>query len=186
MSKNIIALGASSSKNSINKQLASWAASQIVDTEVNLIDLNDYEMPIFSVDKEQENGIPQLAHDFKEQLGAADGIIISLAEHNGNFSAAFKNIFDWASRIEKSMWLDKPMFLLATSPGARGGKSVLTGAVNDFPHRGGKVVAHFSLPSFDKNFSNEDGILDVELKREFEKQKEAFVKALYNESTVGL
>ena len=63
---------------------------------------------------------------------------------------------------------------------------MLTGAVNDFPHRGGKVVAHFSLPSFDKNFSNEDGILDVELKREFEKQKEAFVKALYNESTVGL
>ena len=56
MSKNIIALGASSSKNSINKQLASWAASQILDTEVNLLDLNDYEMPIFSVLQEHAEG----------------------------------------------------------------------------------------------------------------------------------
>jgi len=177
MKKRIIAFGASSSKNSINKQLASWAASQLEDVEVNLLDLNDYEMPIFSVDKEQETGIPQLAHDFKEQLRAVDGIIISLAEHNGSFSAAFKNIFDWASRIEKSMWLDKPMFLLATSPGARGGKSVLNGAVNDFPHRGGKVVSSFSLPSFGKNFS-EEGIVDGELKKAFEGQSEIFEETL--------
>jgi len=177
MKKRIIAFGASSSRNSINKQLASWAVSQLIDVEVNLLDLNDYEMPIFSMDKEQETGIPQLAHDFKDQLRNADGIVISLAEHNGSFSAAFKNIFDWASRIEKSMWLDKPMFLLATSPGARGGKSVLTGAINDFPHRGGNVVASFSLPSFGQNFS-EEGIVGDELKREFEEQLEAFSEAL--------
>jgi NAD(P)H-dependent FMN reductase len=177
MSKNIVAFGASSSKHSINKQLASWAASQLDDVEVNLLDLNDYEMPIFSMDKEEATGIPQLAHDFKEQLRNADGILISFAEHNGSFSAAFKNIFDWASRIEKSMWLDKPMFLLATSPGARGGKSVLTGAVNDFPHRGGKVVASFSLPSFMQNFS-EAGIVDEELKKDIEIQLKVYSEAL--------
>jgi len=174
MSKKIVAFGASSSKQSINKQLAGWAASQIEDVEVQLLDLNNYEMPIFSVDKEREAGIPQQAHDFKEQLRNADGILISFAEHNGAFSAAFKNIFDWASRIEKSMWLDKPMFLLATSPGGRGGKSALTGAVNDFPHRGGKVVASFSLPSFGQNFSEGEGIVDEKLKEEFRKELELF------------
>lgn len=177
MNKKIVVFGASSSKKSINRTFAKFAASLLENVEVNLIDLNDYEMPIFSMDKEQETGIPQLAHDFKEQLRDADGIIISFAEHNGSFSAAFKNIFDWASRIEKSMWLDKPMFLLATSPGARGGKSVLTGAVNDFPHRGGKVAASFSLPSFGHNYS-EDGIVDEELKKEFEEQLQGFVNAL--------
>ena len=177
MKKRITVFGASSSRNSINKQLASWAASQLDNVEVNLLDLNDYEMPIFSVDKEQESGIPQLAHTFKEQLRNADGIIISFAEHNGSFSAAFKNIFDWASRIEKSMWLDKPMFLLATSPGGRGGAGILATAVNYFPHGGGNVVASFSLPSFGQNFS-EEGILDEELRKKFEGQIEIFKSAL--------
>ena len=50
----IVAFGASSSKTSINKQLANYAAQQIPNAEVNLLDLNGYEMPIYSVDKENE------------------------------------------------------------------------------------------------------------------------------------
>ena len=91
--------------------------------QIDSIDLNDFEMPIFSIDKEKNTGIPNQAHTFKEKIRNAEGIIISFAEHNGSYSVAFKNIFDWASRIEKSMWLNKPMFLLATSPGGRGGSS---------------------------------------------------------------
>jgi NAD(P)H-dependent FMN reductase len=177
MSKHIVAFGASSSKQSINKQLANWAASQLDDVEVNLLDLNDYEMPIYSMDKEQETGIPQLAHDFKAQLRSADGILISFAEHNGSFSAAFKNVFDWISRVEKSIWLDKQMFLLATSPGPRGGQSVLDGAVNGFPHRNGQVAASFSLPSFGQNFS-ENGITDEDLAKAFKEQLQAFSRAI--------
>ena len=91
MGKVIVALGASNSKHSINKKLASFAAHQIADATVNLLDLNDFEMPIYSIDREQENGVHQLALDFKAHLKAADGIIISFAEHNGAYSAAFKN-----------------------------------------------------------------------------------------------
>lgn len=174
MNKKIVAFGASNSKKSINRTLASYAASKIEGAEVNLLDLNDYEMPIFSIDKEKESGIPQLSYDFKEQLRNADGIVVSLAEHNGSFSSAFKNIFDWVSRIEKSIWLGKPMFLLATSPGGRGGKSVLENAAQDFPHRGGNVVASFYLPSFGQNFSELEGIVSEELKKKFEKQLRMF------------
>jgi len=87
--KKIIAFGASSSKTSINKQLATYTANQFQNVSVEILDLNDYEMPIFSVDKEKENGIPQLAHEFYTKLGSADLIIISFAEHNGAYSAAF-------------------------------------------------------------------------------------------------
>ncbi len=80
--KKIIAFGASSSKMSINKRLATFAAHQFENVEVEILDLNDYEMPVFSVDKENETGIPQLAHDFYAKLGSADLIIISFAEHN--------------------------------------------------------------------------------------------------------
>lgn len=41
---------------------------------------------------------------------------------------------------------------MATSPGARGGASVLEIAKKAFPFYGGNVKAAFSLPSFDANF----------------------------------
>ena len=62
--KKIIAFGASSSKNSINKQLANYVANQFQNANVDLLDLNDYEMPLYSVDKEKNQGIPELAKAF--------------------------------------------------------------------------------------------------------------------------
>ena len=164
--KKIIAFGASSSKTSINKQLATYAAHQFQNASVEVLDLNDYEMPIFSVDKETESGIPQLAHDFYTKLGTADLIVISFAEHNGAYSAAFKNIFDWTSRINAKTFQEKPMLLLATSPGARGGSSVLEIATKRFPFQGGIVKGSFSLPSFNDNFDAEKGITNEELKNQ--------------------
>lgn len=164
MTKKIIAFGASSSKTSINKQLAIYTSNQFENATVEVLDLNDYEMPIFSVDKESTAGIPQLAHDFYAKLGMADLIIISFAEHNGAYSAAFKNIFDWISRINSKTFQEKPMILLSTSPGPRGGTTVLEIAKNRFPFQGGVVKGSFSLPSFSANFDSEKGIIDTDLK----------------------
>lgn len=162
--KKIIAFGASSSKASINKELATYVAYQFQNASIEILDLNDYEMPIFSVDKEKENGIPQLAQDFYAKLGSADLIIISFAEHNGAYSAAFKNILDWTSRINMKTFQEKPMLLLATSPGPRGGSSVLEIAKGRFPFQGGVVKGSFSLPSFFDNFNSVNGIINPDLK----------------------
>ena len=94
--------------------------------------------------------------------------MISFAEHNGSYSAAYKNLFDWCSRIRKP-FQKKAMFLLATSPGARGASSVLEMAVKSAPFFEGEVKGHFSLPSFNNNFDVEQGCivnqgLDLELK----------------------
>lgn len=164
--KKIIAFGASSSKQSINKQLATFAANQFQNVSVEILDLNDYEMPIFSVDKEKENGIHPLAQEFYSKLGTADLILISFAEHNGNYSTAFKNILDWTSRINSKTFQEKPMLLLATSPGARGGSSVLEIASKRFPFQGGIVKGSFSLPSFYENFDVINGIIHPEYKNQ--------------------
>jgi len=164
--KKIIAFGASSSKASINKQLAIFAANQFQNASVEVLDLNDFEMPIYSVDKEKDNGIPQLAQDFYAKLGTADAIVISFAEHNGAYSAAFKNIFDWTSRINAKTFQEKQVLLLATSPGPRGGSSVLEIAKNRFPFQGAIVKGSFSLPSFNDNFDAEKGITNEDLKNQ--------------------
>ncbi|WP_298120799.1 NADPH-dependent FMN reductase [Flavobacterium sp.] len=164
--KKIIAFGASSSKTSINKQLATFAANQFQNASVEILDLNNFEMPIFSTDRETESGIPQLAQDFYTKLGTADLIVISFAEHNGAYSAAFKNIFDWTSRINAKTFQEKPVLLLSTSPGPRGGSSVLEIAKNRFPFQGAVVKGSFSLPSFNDNFNTEKGITNEDLKNQ--------------------
>ncbi len=176
--KNIIAFGASNSSTSINKQLAKWTSDQLEDSSVTLLDLNDYEMPIYSMDREKNDGFPEIAEQFKKRINEADGIIISFAEYNGSYSSAFKNIFDWISRIGKPIWSDKPMFLMATSPGKRGGQSVLETAKTSFPHQGGFVVASFSLPTFHENFNSEDGIINTDLLSEFKEQLRLFSEAI--------
>ncbi len=159
----IIAFAGSNSSHSINKKLATYAASLFKSDDSEILDLNDYELPLFSVDREEVLGQPQLAKDFLEKLGSADLIVLSLAENNGNYSSAFKNLFDWCSRIRKDVFQDKPMLLMATSPGGRGGKSVLEIAQNNLPRYGADIKAVFSLPSFYENFDSEkDAITNIE------------------------
>ncbi|MBV42836.1 MAG: NADPH-dependent FMN reductase [Crocinitomicaceae bacterium] len=165
MSMRLLTIGASSSRKSINRAFAIWAGQQF-DADLDDVDLNDFEMPIYSEDRQAESGIPSLAHDFKSKIKACDGIIVSFAEHNGSYTAAFKNIIDWVSVIDKELWEQKPMLLLSTSPGRRGGKTLLELAVNDFPLRAGRVCAHFALPSFYANFEN--GIKDQTIRLEFD------------------
>ena len=165
----IIAFAGSNSKNSINKKLATYAASLFENAEVEVLDLNDYEMPLFGVDIEREIGQHAKAQSFIDKLATADVLVISLAENNGNYSTAFKNIFDWCSRIMKNVFQDKNTLLMATSPGSRGGKSVLDIAQNNLPRYGVITKGVFSLPSFEENFDVEIGkisneTLDKELK----------------------
>jgi chromate reductase len=151
----IIAFGGSPSRKSINKKLATYASSLFENVEVEVLDLNDFQMPLFSVDIEVEIGQHPLAKAFLEKIATADIMVVSLAENNGNYSAAFKNLVDWCSRINGKLFQDKPMLLMATSPGARGGASVLEIAKNNFPRFTADIKAVFSLPSFNDNFDVE-------------------------------
>lgn len=159
----VVAFGASNSRNSINKQLAAYAASLLAeqqsDIEVEVLDLNDFELPLFSQDKEQELGQPEAAKRFFNTLGESAAIIISFAEHNGSYTAAYKNIFDWTSRINQKVFQEKPMLLLATSPGPGGASTVLSAATGSAPYFSGDVKASLSIPSFFDNFNTESGSL---------------------------
>ena len=163
----IVAFGGSNSTQSINKHLATYAASLFENAEVEVLDLNDFAMPLFSVDLEKEVGQHDLAKAFLAKLGSADILVVSLAENNNNYSAAFKNLFDWCSRIAKEVFQQKPMLLLATSPGSRGGASVLEIGRNALPRYGADIKATFSLPAFNANFDlDQNKITNAELDKE--------------------
>ncbi|QUX92233.1 hypothetical protein CYL31_12850 [Marinomonas sp. A3A] len=68
----ILAFGASSSKQSINKALAGYTANLVEGAEVTLLDLNDFEMPLFSEDFEKESGVPAQAQAFVDAIAQTD------------------------------------------------------------------------------------------------------------------
>ncbi|WP_318458699.1 NADPH-dependent FMN reductase [Photobacterium leiognathi] len=151
----LLAFAATNSQQSINRALVTYAASQVNADEVEILDLNDFEMAIYSIDRENASGIPEQAQLFFDKIGQADAILISFAEHNGTYTAAYKNIFDWASRINQKFYQQKPVIMLATSPGPGGAKNVLDTAVTSAPFFDANVVGSLSIPSFYENFDLE-------------------------------
>ncbi len=174
----ILAFGGSTSSKSINRQLANYAARLVPGSEVTELDLRTYKLQIYSSDEEETSGIPDDARAFLDSIRAHDAIVVSLAEHNGAYSAAFKNLYDWTSRIEQKLWSEKPMLLMATSPGGRGGATVLATALATFPRMGADVRASFSLPSFYDHFSPETGITDPGLATTFKEAVQSFSENL--------
>lgn len=175
----ILAFAGSNSSVSINKKLVTFASSFFINDEVEILDLNDFEMPIYKREIELEMGIPEKALDFASKIDGCDLILLSTPENNGNFPAVFKNLMDWMSRIKgRKIFVGKPMFLMATSDGGRGGASVLEIAEKRFPYDGAEVLEVFSLPKFSEYFNVEKGIINeeklVELKEKTENVKTKF------------
>ena len=148
----VLAFGASNSRESINSTLAAYAAGLAEGATVELVNIHDYEMPIYSIDRENELGKPAQAHAFFEKIGSSDAIIVSYTEHNGSYTAAFKNLFDWMSRIDSKVYQNKPMLILATSPGPGGAATVRAAATTSAPHFAADLRASISVPSFYDNF----------------------------------
>ncbi|WP_262148885.1 NADPH-dependent FMN reductase [Chryseobacterium foetidum] len=169
----ILAFAGSNSSTSINRELVKFVLKSFPEDEINLIDLNDFDMPVFSVDREK-NGFPEEAHNFLKQIENCDVIICSLAEHNRSYSAAFKNIFDWASRINVKVFQNKPMFLMSTSPGGYGGGNVMNTAKTFFPQFAADVKETFSLPKFYENFDLESGVINPEMLKDLNEKIESF------------
>lgn len=163
----VLAFAASNSKKSINKKLVTHAVTLLEGVTVEMLDINDYEMPLYSADREEDNGIPTLATQFLEKIAQSDGVVISFAEHNGTYTAAYKNLFDWASRVNPKVFQGKPLIYLSTSPGLGGAKSVLASAVNSAQFFDGDIRGSLSVPAFYDNFDDGKGeIIDRTIKSE--------------------
>src|SRR6056297_1100854 len=95
----ILAFAGSARKESWNKKLIQVATdfAQTAGADVTLIDLADYELPLFNQDLE-EKGVPENALKLKELFLSHDGLLISAPEYNSSITPLLKNTIDWVSR----------------------------------------------------------------------------------------
>lgn len=119
----ILIFAGSSRKDSVNKKLASAAASIAEDegAEVTLIDLADYPMPIYNGDLEEAEGVPAHAKTLHDMLKNHDAMIIASPEYNGLPTPLLKNTIDWITRVDVKVFAGKVAGIIAASPGGLGG-----------------------------------------------------------------
>ena len=162
MTKKVLVFAGSNHSTSINHTLAQAAAKLLENADITIVRLTDFELPIFSEDLEKDSGIPKNAQKFYDLVKAHDGFIIALPEYNGSMSAVFKNTIDWISRIEWPLFDDKPVLLLSTSFGKRGGKTNVEHLQNLMPYWKAAVTGVYSLGQFGEHYDTEKKTFDVE------------------------
>jgi NAD(P)H-dependent FMN reductase len=159
----ILAFAGSNSSTSINYQLVKHTVSLIEGHEIQLMDMAGFDLPMFSVDHEKEFGYANSLAELRDDIHRAQGLLLSVNEHNGNPSAYFKNLVDWLSRLELNFLDNTKVLLMSTSPGRRGASSSLSVVKDLLPRFGGEIIATFSLPSFRHHFAPGEGITDPDL-----------------------
>ncbi len=179
----VLAFAASGSSRSINQQFVTSVSAYYKEDDVTILRIQDFELPLYSADREKEIGIPDAAVRFADHIDSADLVLISFAEHNGNYTAAYKNLVDWISRIKgRKPFQHKHLLLLSTSQGARGGQGVLDIATNRMPYDGGTVLESLALPEFSANFEAGKGITNSlyrsQLEAKVRKTKREMLKIL--------
>jgi chromate reductase len=125
----LLFLAGSATKKSLNKKLARHAAdiAKSKGAEVTFLDLADYPMPLYCMDSEVENGLPETVVTVKKMFQDHDGFFIASPEFNSSFTPLLKNTLDWISRPHEdgepmlSAYKGKVAALGAVSPGAMGG-----------------------------------------------------------------
>lgn len=181
--KKILFFAGSTRKGSFNKKLAQNAqkiADEIGGVKTTLIDLADYQMPIYDGDLEDKSGLPDNAKKLKKLVIEHDAVFIAAPEYNSSISGVLKNSIDWISRKsekdEKDLiaFQNKIAAISSASPGALGGLRglvplrMLLGNI-----RVTVIPSQFALSAADKAFDDKDN-----LKAEFRKPLENVVNEL--------
>jgi NAD(P)H-dependent FMN reductase len=124
----ILAFAGSARRESFNKKLIQIAAAgaEAGGASVTLIDLADFELPLFNQDLEAEKGLPEKAVALKKLFVEHDGLLMSCPEYNSSITPLWKNTIDWVSRqapgeTPLAAFKGKVATIMSASPGKLGG-----------------------------------------------------------------
>jgi NAD(P)H-dependent FMN reductase len=128
-SPRILAFAGSARRDSLHKKLVRVAAeiARAAGAEVTVIDLADYELPLYDGDLEAESGLPDNARKLKDLFVDHDGLLLACPEYNSSITPLLKNTIDWVSRQAdpneppSAGYRGKVVALMAASPGGLGG-----------------------------------------------------------------
>ena len=114
----ILGISGSLRQGSLNTAALRACASLLPEgVALSLADLS--EVPLYNEDIRAQ-GLPSSVQQLREQIKAADAILIATPEYNYSFPGVLKNAIDWASRPPDQPFDGKPIALMGATPGGLG------------------------------------------------------------------
>ncbi|CAM3995932.1 NADPH-dependent FMN reductase [Alkalicoccus chagannorensis] len=119
MAYHVAAVRGSLRKESLNKRVLEHIKTMSTE-EIQIEEASIDALPLFNADLE-EGGDPHDVASFKQQLAAADGILIVTPEYSHGIPGVLKNALDWAGSMSNQNVLSKkPVMLTGASPSGLG------------------------------------------------------------------
>ena len=114
MTINILGIPGSLRRDSLNRSLLRAAGDLLPEgMSLEVADISD--LPLYNWDDEQESGFRPSVQRFRDQVAAADGLLIATPEYNNSMPGALKNAIDWASRGPESPLNGKPAAIMGAA-----------------------------------------------------------------------
>jgi len=133
--KRILIVPGSARSQALSKRLAgaALAAVERAGGRGTLIDLAQFDMPLYHADLEAREGLPEATQRLQSLIAGHDALLIASPEYNGSITPLLVNTLGWCSRVDPrnasgsglAIFADKPAAVVGSSPGAFGGLRAL-------------------------------------------------------------
>ena len=179
----LLVFSGSSRRESVHTRLAVLLASvaEQEGAQTTLIRLEDFDIPIYNGDLEEEHGLPGDIKRLKALLSENTGLIITCPEYNGFMTPLLINTISWCTRSEEatpdlSGFADKAVLVASGSPSSLGGiranthlKTMLSGI--------GAIVFPQSLtvPATHQAFDSHGGLAQASMGERIERTLQNFI-----------
>lgn len=169
--KTILIFAGSARRDALSKRLAAAAtlATGAAGAKPTLIDLGDFDVPIYHGDLEAASGIPRAVVEFRHLVAAHHGMILVTPEYNGFVTPLMLNMLCWASRPSPgddfgAVFAGKPVALMASSSGRLGGVRAIPRLRDMVAELGMLPVPGFvTIPAAEQAFANDGHLADPAL-----------------------
>jgi len=175
----IVGISGSLRRGSFNTSLLR-AAQSLMPADAKLEVGSIEEIPLYNGDVEAQ-GIPAAVQALKNQIIAADGVLLITPEYNNSVPGVLKNAIDWLSRPPEDapkVFGNKPFAIAGASPGGFGTTlsqvawlPVLR-TLQTRPWCGAKML----VSQADKVFNDKGELIDDKIKAQWQKYLHGFVE----------
>lgn len=125
--------------------------------------------PLYDGDLEQAEGVPESIKALNQRMSRASALVLVTPEYNGLFPPLLKNTLDWMSRktdgqVGAKVFRGKPVLLLGSAPGAKGGLRALPHLRVQMGNLGMHVYGpQLAVPQANQKLDEQGRVLDEEL-----------------------
>src|SRR6185503_12366344 len=118
----IVGISGSLRQGSFNTALLR-AAKELIPAGAELTIETIHGIPLYNADDETATGVPQRVAELKDQIAAANGLLLVTPEYNNSIPGVFKNAIDWMTRPPadiKKVFGGRPVAVIGASQGGFG------------------------------------------------------------------